>query len=64
MFIKENANLLGKAYKCNAKLGKYLSLNGCPVLSKSDDGKIFYFTRTERLEELLDSLPLRLKIFK
>lgn len=61
MFVR-NIDSLKHVYSCNTILGKYIEKQGQPVLGKH--GKIYYFARTKKLNDILSNLPFHLKLIK
>lgn len=58
-----NPSSLSNTYKCNKRIAQYLiNQHKIPLLSQKDG--VFYFTRTDKLQNIIDNLPLWLKIFK
>jgi hypothetical protein len=61
MYIR-NPSSISKTLKFNSIIGKYIINKGVPVVS-IENGK-YLFTDTNKLQEVVQSLPFYLKIFK
>jgi hypothetical protein len=55
-----NVSDMNQAYSCTPFIGKWLIEKNFPVLSLKD-GK-YYFAETELLKEVVDTIPLWMKI--
>ena len=62
MFIKNLKKDEKHFYYCNNLLSKYLEKKGCPILSK-ENGKTI-FSKTEKLQKVLDTMPFYIKILE
>nr|DAK84768.1 MAG TPA: hypothetical protein [Caudoviricetes sp.] len=62
MFINNIQNNDKYFYLCNAFVSKYLEKKGFPVLSRKDN--VFVFSRTKKLQEVVDNMPFYLKLFE
>jgi len=60
MFII-NSNTTIPTVKTNYILGKYLVKHGLPLLQTQDNKMVF--SKTNRLEEIMNDLPISLKLF-
>jgi hypothetical protein len=64
MFIlNSNSKILENAYKCNEKLAKYL-IYDCNIPLLAIDKDKYLFSRTKQLDNVLNNLPLWIKILK
>jgi hypothetical protein len=61
MYITNPESIKGKI-KTTEKIGKYLIKNKIPVLSI--DRHVYYFSDTEEVRQMMESLPLWLKVSK
>ena len=62
MYIK-NSEQLKEVYRCNGVIAKYLMVD-CSIPLLSREGRIFVFSDTPVLKEVLENLPFWLKITK
>lgn len=63
MFIKNLQGMDIPVYKCNVIIGEWLvNEKSIPVLSIKD--KKWYFSKTPLLEEVLESMPLYLRMLQ
>ena len=58
MFIVNDCNI--ETISTNLILGQYLVKNGLPLLQKRD--KLMIFSKTKKFDEIVDNLPVRIKL--
>ena len=62
MFIINPESLKQPTFKCKKTLGQYLIYH-CKIPVLSIQNNIYFFAKTEELQNKLDKLPLIIKLF-